>query len=201
MVPEAGAARGIALMRRRATYDPFKVIGELIESRAAKWDMAKRPVRGKEYIYEIQDRNFHNYNKWEFVVRAPYKNSRDKNIQVQPLEVPRRPIWAGIDYRVITFIPTTIGNHLDKYYCKIFFSDVSGNRTKQGTRRGDRKYFPDWLQINYFKSRMRLKKTVAKTQGYDHMAQVMIVNPHDHMRMIRIFFANKVWILSDGYHI
>lgn len=161
--------------------------------------MANRPVSGKEFVYDVYDRNFPNYNKWQFIVRVPDKRSKDKNIQVQPLAAPKRRVWNNLEYRVITFIPTSIGNHLDKYYCKVFLSDVSGHKTKQGTVRGERKIMPSWLKQNYFLSCMRLKQTVAATRGFDHRAQVLIVKPEDHTRMIRIFFANKIWVLQEGY--
>lgn len=187
------------MKKKTSTYDPFLVSVELVGSNRSQWDMANRPVSGKEFVYHVCDRNFPNYNQWQFVVRVPDKRSRDKNIQVQPMVVPKKRIWNKLEYRVITFIPTSIGNHMDKYYCKVNLSDVSGYKTKQRTVRGERKIMPSWHKRNYFMSCMRLKQTVATTKGFDHKVQVMIVNPDDHTRMIRIFFANKIWVLQERY--
>lgn len=82
--------------------------------------MANRPVSGKEFVYHVCDRNFPDYNKWQFVVRVSDKRSKDKNIQVQPLAIPKRRVWNNFECRVITFIPTSIGNHSDNYYFKVF---------------------------------------------------------------------------------
>lgn len=180
-------------------YNPFMVTCDVRESRKARWDMANNPVSGREYIYAVKDHNFRHLNDWEFTIRVPYARCKDKNIQIQPRLVPDKVIWKGMEFRVITFIPTTTGNHPDKYYCKMFLSDVSGSKTKEGTRRGERDILPPWLQLHYYRSIMRLKKTVASTHGSDHYSQVMIVKPDDFLRMIRIFFANKIWVVQEGY--
>jgi len=46
--------------------------------------------------------------------------------------------------------------------------------------------------------RMRRKEAVRPTRGTDANALVVLVSAGDHVAMIRMFFATKVWILSEG---
>jgi hypothetical protein len=44
---------------------------------------------------------------------------------------------------------------------------------------------------------MRVKDKVRNTKGTDSQALVMLVHPDDHATMIRMFFATKVWIMTE----
>lgn len=67
----------------------------------------------------------------------------------------------------------------------------------RGTTRGDRSRLPDWF--TYFASRMRLKEAVATTAGNDGWDQVVLIAPADHERMIRLYFAMRVWVLQEYF--
>jgi hypothetical protein len=156
--------------------------------------MAGRTVRGVEYSYAVKDRNFGRLNGWKYLVRVP-DSSRDE-IVVQPVSVPGKQVWAGLDRRSIVFVRATKNPHRSKMYCKVNLADPMAERTKVGTRRGERDLLPRWF--DYFRPHMRLKNTVTTTAGHDGMAQVVRVGPEDHRRMVRLFFALKVWVLEEG---
>jgi hypothetical protein len=44
---------------------------------------------------------------------------------------------------------------------------------------------------------MRKKQKVRSTRGTDGEALVVLVPARDHVAMIRLFFATKVWILKE----
>jgi hypothetical protein len=90
-------------------------------------------------------------------------------------------------------MPTTIGNHLGKYYAKVF--EVERGRGKSIVKRGERSLMFEWLQSSYFSSSMRLKGTVTTSNSADLQHQVLLAKPTDHRRMIRTFFALRVWDL------
>jgi hypothetical protein len=45
---------------------------------------------------------------------------------------------------------------------------------------------------------MRTKESVRSTKGTDGNTLVILVQPDDHVMMIRLYFAMKVWILKEG---
>lgn len=180
-------------------YDFDRLDTENICIESGRWDMANYPVRGKEHYYNIRDRNYRPSREWQFVVRVPDGRCRDQSIQVQPWTVPGDAVWDGLERRVITFIPAENGPHYGSVYCKIFFQDTYGVKTKIGTHRGERNDFPCWMQpLRY---RMRLKKTVKDTRGTDAKSQVIVLKPEDHKRMVWVFFATKVWVAAEGFRL
>jgi hypothetical protein len=44
---------------------------------------------------------------------------------------------------------------------------------------------------------MRVKEKVRNTRGTDGQALVLLVQAEDHPTMIRLFFATKVWIMTE----
>jgi hypothetical protein len=180
-------------MRTNHSLDKLEVVLE--ESRVSRWDMANQPVRGRESFYRVVDHNYRKRNVWQFAVRVPHASCRDRNIQIQPVSDPPAAEWEGLERRVITFVPAEKGIHAGKVYCKITFQDWSGNRNKVGARRGERSLFPPWM--GPLRHRMRLKATVKDTMGNDPEAQVIVLQPDDHRRMIGIFFATKVWVQKE----
>jgi hypothetical protein len=181
----------------RTNFNLLKLVITCESSQAAHWDMANAPVSGREHVYTVIDHNFRKDTDWRFAVRVPYARCRDRNIQVQPLTAPLCPEWTDLLRRVVTFIPAENGAHGDKVYCKIFLHDPHGWRTKIGTRRGERDAFPEWMApLRY---RMRLKATVKDTHGTDGNSQVILLKPTDHMRMIWVYFATKVWVQAAGF--
>jgi hypothetical protein len=163
------------------------------ESRAS-WKMAGRTVRGTDYIYRVHDYNFDRLNAWSMVIRVPI--NRKEDIVVQPLSAPGKKVWAGIERRSIVFVMCTKIGYRGRMYCKVNLSDPSQRKTKVGFRRGERGVLPKWFA--YFHSRMKLKDTVTTTRGTDGYSQVVVMASNDHARMIRLFFALKIWVLEEG---
>lgn len=183
-------------MAKKAQYNPRLIDVSFEEERRSTWRGvgSRAAVKGTEYSYLVKDRNFDRLNEWKFVVKAP--NSGD-DIVVQPSVAPNKKIWAGLDRRSIVLVKATKKLHRDKVYCKANLSDPTGEKNKIGTSRGERNLLPDWF--DYFRPYMRLKATVTTTAGTDSKAQVVLIDPDDHEKMIRLFFALKVWVLQEGF--
>jgi hypothetical protein len=103
--------------------------------------------------------------------------------------VVKHAIWR----KSIVFMPTSVGNHPDKYYAKVF--EVDRGSGKSILKRGERAIMFPWLKCSYFASWMRLKGTVSTSEAADLEHQVLLAKPADHTRMIRTFFALRVWEL------
>lgn len=174
-------------------YKLQRVRTEWMESRPAVWSFAKKPVRGIEHKYDVLDDNLARRNHWKFVVRVPRKKSG--RIEVRPLEVPNLKAWADLTRRALTFSRATKPGYTDKRYCFVALSDVTGEQTKRTAGRGQRLELPAWF--GQLRHRMRLKRTVRPTRGTDGQKQVVLVKSSDHVRMIQLFFATKVWTLKE----
>jgi hypothetical protein len=154
-------------------------------------------VKGTEYRYKITDSNYTDRNRWGVIVQVPRVGSRHDGIVIrldrdscpERVAVDKHGIWR----KSIIFMPTTIGNHLGKYYAKVF--EVERGRGKSIVKRGERSLMFEWLQSSYFSSSMRLKGTVTTSNSADLQHQVLLAKPTDHRRMIRTFFALRVWDL------
>ena len=155
----------------------------------------RHAIKGVEYVFDVKDRNYDRLNGWSFVVRKP--QSKYESLIVQPIKVPGKKVWASLDRRSIVFERATIKPYTKKIYCKVTLADPTMSKNKVGTRKGQRDMFPKWF--DYFRPYMRLKETVATTKGRDGNSQVVIFEPDDIERMIRLFFATKVWVLQEGF--
>lgn len=184
-------------MAQKTKYNPRLIDVMFEDERKATWKGvgSRSAVKGKEYSYMVKDRNFDRLNDWKFVVKVP--NSGSNDIVVQPSVAPNKKIWAGIDRRSIVLVKATKKLHRDKVYCKANLADPTGVKNKIGTSRGERNLLPRWF--DYFRPHMRLKTTVTTTAGTDSKAQVVLIEPDDYERMIRLFFALKVWVLQEGF--
>jgi hypothetical protein len=180
-------------MSRRKKYDPRFVDVALGEERRSSWKWNGRIIRGSESTYEITDRNFDRLNRWTFAIRVPNKMGQ---IIVQPQIVPGKKAFAGLARRSVVFIKATKNPHRSKLYCKVNLADPTGEKNRLTTKRGERSLLPHWF--DYFRPHMRLKNTVTTTAGYDGKAQVVMVAHDDHERMIRIFFALRIWVLQES---
>ncbi len=169
----------------------------LTETRRATWTMARHPVSGSEHVYGVTDENYSRLNRWSFAVRVPERGGR--GIVVQPLRVPPKRVWAGLERRSVIWKAATIHPYRNRVYCKVNLADPSQERTKIGLRRGERRLLPRWFKGS--RHRLRLKGTVTTTRGRDSQAQVLVVKKNDHVRMIKLFFALKVWVLEEDYQI
>jgi hypothetical protein len=79
----------------------------------------------------------------------------------------------------------------------VFLSDPTGRFNRVGISRDDRDVLPPWFSA--FKRGVRLKRTVATTRGTDGKSLVVVVALDDHERMIRVYFAMRVWVLSENW--
>lgn len=179
------------------TYKPERVEIKHQQDRRASWKKpgGRRAIKGFESLYTVRDRNFSRLNKWTFAVRVPPSAFGD--VLVQPVQAPGKKVWASIERRPIMFVKATIHPYRSKVYCKLNLADPSGEKNRLGTTRGERSSLPSWFK--HYKGRIRLKQTVAKTHGTDAKAQVILVGRDDHERMIRLYFAMRVWILEEGF--
>ena len=154
-------------------------------------------VHGTELLYTVIDQNYVARNKWRAIVQVPNKKSTHSEILVRlerdacpdRVAVKKHGIWR----KSIVFMPTSAGNHRDKYYAKVF--EAKKGSGKSVVKRGEKSVMFPWLRSSYFSSWMRLKGTVATSNGADLEQQVLLSKPADHTRMIRTFFALRVWNL------
>jgi hypothetical protein len=152
-----------------------------------------KPVSGIERSYAVRDDNFRSRNQWEFVVRMP--RDRDERIEVRPRTTPNVKAWAELPDRSLTFARATKGDARGKWYCQVALADPTGNRSRDIVRGDERRQLPRWFDA--LKRRMRIKQNVRNTRGTDGQALVVLVPADDHVSMIRLFFATKVWILKE----
>lgn len=185
-------------MGRRRRFDPQRVaVSRTQELRSAWRSPGGGPVLGTAHLYDVTDGNFDRLNRWIFSVRVP--RGKPGRVIVSPLIAPGKTTWAGIERRSVVFVPATRRPYRGFMYCKLNVADPSGERTKIGIRRGEKGILPRWFDA--LRSHTRLKETVAATHGTDRTAQVAIVPRHDHERMIRVYFALKVWVLHEAVQV
>jgi len=127
-------------------------------------------------------------------VRVP--DDPRERIEVRPRSTPNVAAWAELPDRSLTFMPATRGPARGKWYCQVAFADAEGKKSRtvvKADRKGD---LPHWFKD--VAPRLRRKETVKPTRGTDADALVVLVPAGDHAAMIRLFFATKVWVLSEG---
>jgi hypothetical protein len=180
-------------MPRRSRYLLDRVLVEPGESRAATWTFGGETQRGTEQTFYVVDTNFPARNRWEFVIRFPAQ-ARER-IEVRPRTTPDVKAWAELPDRSITFMRATLGDARGKRYCQVALADASGERSRAIVRTDQRDELPPWF--DQLRGRMRVKENVKPTKGTDGRALVLLAGERDHELMIRIFFALKVWVLSE----
>jgi len=163
------------------------------ERRGATWTFAGSPVSGIEQSYAVRDENFPSRNEWEFILRLP--SSRNDRIEVRPRTTPNVKAWAELPDRSLTFTRATKGDARGKWYCPVALADPTGNKSRVVVRGDQRNELPKWFE--QLRTKMRTKEKVRNTKGTDAQALVMLVHPDDHATMIRLFFATKVWVLTE----
>ncbi len=84
------------------------------------------------------------------------------------------------------------------YYCKVSLSDPSGKKTRDGVQILEVETLPHWFNCDEIRTLAKL--SVRTTDGTDGYALVAIVDPKDYNLMIRLFFAMKVWVLKEQFH-
>lgn len=183
-------------MRRCKKYEPRLVDVNFKEERRSSWKWDGRTIRGMEIMYNVVDWNFDRLNRWEFAVRVPHKLGQ---VVAQPQTVPCKKVFAGLERRAIIFQKATKNPYRTRVYCKANLADPSGEKNRLGTSRGERNLLPRWF--DYFRPHMRLKNTITTTAGHDSQAQVVTMAHDDHERMIRLFFALRVWVLQENFMI
>lgn len=181
-------------MRTHNRYKLDRVLVTPLQSRPASWTFAGSPVRGTELAYAVTDTNLAARNRWEFMVRVP----RDRNgrVEVRPRTTPRLKAWAELPDRSVTFSRATKASARGKWYCQVALADVTGKRSRVVVNTAERQDLPHWF--TELAGRMRRKEAVKHTRGTDGNSLVVLTAPDDHVAMIRLYFATKVWILSEG---
>jgi hypothetical protein len=180
-------------VRTRKRYSLDRVTIAPLDSRQASWTFAGEAVRGIEYMYHVTDGNLTSRNQWQFVVRVP--EDPKGRIEVRPRTVPPLTAWAELPDRSLTFMPATRESVRGRWYCQVALADVEGERSKAVVPADKRTALPHWFSS--LSGRMRRKEAVKPTRGTDGNALVILIPAGDHTEMIRLFFATKVWILSE----
>jgi hypothetical protein len=181
-------------MRTRTKYKLARIDVAPVDARPASWTFAGDAVRGTEFAYTVTDNNFPSRNQWQFIVRVP--QDRKGRVEVRPRTTPNLKVWAELPDRSLTFSLATKGPARGKWYCQVALADVTGERSKAVIKTAQRGELPHWF--GELSGRMRRKEAVKPTRGTDANALVVLVPAGDHAAMIRMFFATKVWILSEG---
>ena len=180
-------------MARRTRYRLDQVNVEAGEERTSTWTFGGEPMSGTEQTYSVRDDNFTARNQWEFVVRTP--SARDARVEVRPRTTPNVKVWAELPDRSLTFLRANKGEARGKWYCKVALADPTGVKSRDVVRADERDELPRWFDA--LKGRMRKKQSVRTTRGNDGEDLVVLVAANDHVAMIRLFFATKVWILKE----
>jgi hypothetical protein len=182
-------------MPRGTRYQLDKVDVEAGDERPSAWTFGGRPVSGTEQSYTVRDGNFRSRNEWEFIVRTP--RGKDPRIEVRPRTTPNVRAWAELPDRSLTFSRANRGVARGRWYCQVALADPTGAKSRDVIRGDQRQLLPSWF--NAIKGRMRTKAKVRSTRGTDGESLVILIPPHDHEAMIRLFFATKVWVLKERF--
>jgi hypothetical protein len=79
----------------------------------------------------------------------------------------------------------------------VALADPTGQKSRAIVRTDQRGKLPRWFDA--VRGRMRTKEKVKPTRGTDGQSLVVLVPADDHVSMIRLFFATKVWILKERF--
>jgi hypothetical protein len=169
------------------------ILGTAI-SRQSAWAFARVPTRGIEYSYPVIDANYHSRNRWEFAVRVP--TDPYERIEVRPTKVPNDKALAGLERRALMFMRATRPGYTQYRYCQLSLARTRGAGTRDVVHRDEKRNLPYWLRRLGW--RLKQKATVRNTAGTDGHSLVVLVQPHDHAMMIRLFMASKAWVLKRG---
>jgi hypothetical protein len=180
-------------MRTHKRYKLDRIHVVPLQSRPASWSFAGTALRGTEVAYAVTDANFSARNQWEFIVRVP--TDKKGRIEVRPRTTPNVKAWDELPDRSLTFSLATRGTSRGKWYGQVALADPAGEHSKTVVNVDERQALPHWF--SELRGRMRRKEAVKPTRGTDANALVVLVPPGDHAAMIRLFFATKVWILSE----
>lgn len=181
-------------MRTKRRYKLDRVSVVPLDTRPASWTFAGTAMSGTEESYIVTDGNLTAKNRWEFIVRVP-DDARGR-IEVRPRVVPALKAWAELTDRSLTFMPATRPAARGKWYCQVAFADATGEKSKSVVSADNRSELPHWFAP--LERRLRRKEAVKPTRGTDGNALVALVKAGDREDMIRLFFATKVWVLSEG---
>ena len=178
-------------------FEAHKLVIKAAGQRPARWKWQKRNIRGTEYDYRVLDYNFSRYRRWLIRISEPDAFDHGAYVKVQPINVPARKLFAGLERRSINLPLGTVGDYKHYLYAKVSISDIGGRKNRLYVKSSDRQGLPQWLRS--FK--LRKKETVAFTDAFDGDALVAVIRPGDHRAMIRLFLASKAWVLSSGFRL
>jgi hypothetical protein len=166
-----------------------------LEEDRGVWDFAGKLCKGTKFYYEAKDYNYHMRNAWQFVVQVPDAWTKGNYINVKPMVIPNRKVWAGLDRRAIGFQRATIGRHLGRVYAKLAIADVRGEKARLLLSKDSKQFVPKWLKEFSPLQKQRVTRSLANDG--EHL--VAVVDRDDHAKMIKLFLALKPWVLDRGY--
>lgn len=176
-------------------FDRDLVEISFLEEARGVWRFAGRLCKGTKVQYDVDDYNYNMRNHWQFVVQVPDAWTKGNYIDVRPMVVPNRKVWAGLDRRALEFQRATIGRHRGKVYAKLAISDVSGEKNKIVLKRDNKGFMPKWLR----EFSPVQKKRVINSLANDGEHLVTVVDRENHAAMLKLFIALKPWVLDTGY--
>jgi hypothetical protein len=182
-------------MRRASRFDIDRIIVTpgRVEKRAY-WEFSGRTFSGSIHHYVAADANLPASGTWWFLIHVPSDLRKGGYVLVQAVDYPRIAAWTAIARTVINFAKATLPKHRGRLYAKIRLSDPLGGRKYEGWTWQNRAALPSYLR----RFRLSVKNRVATTRGTDGDSLVAVLPRHDHVQMIRLFFATKAWPLYRG---
>ncbi len=160
----------------------------------AYWEFSRRVFSGEIHHYLAADGNLPGTGTWWFLVHVPDDLKKGGYVLLQAVDYPRIEAWTPIARTVINFAKATMPRFRGMVYAKIRLSDPEGGHKFEGWTWKRRAALPEDLRG----FRLSVKRKVATTRGADGDALVAVLPRQDHVEMIRLFFATKVWPLHRG---
>jgi len=182
-------------MSRATRFDIERVIvvpGRV--DRNAYWEFSRRVFSGDIHHYVATDGNLPGSGTWWFLLHLPEDLKKGGYVLLQAVDYPRIEAWTPIARTVINFAKATMPKYRGMLYAKVRLSDPHGDQKYEGLTWSHRAALPP----NMRGFQLGVKRKVAATRGTDGDALVAVVPRHDHVLMIRLFFATKVWTLYEG---
>ncbi len=182
-------------MSRAPRFETERVIATPMRVEAgAFWEFSGRVFSGDIHHYLAADGNMPGSGTWWFLVHVPDDLKKGGYVLLQAVDYPRTEAWTPIARTVINFAKATMPRFRGMVYAKIRLSDPGGGHKFEGWTWKRRTELP--VHLRGF--RLSVKSRVATTRGSDGDALVAVLPRQDHVAMIRLFFATKVWALCQG---
>ncbi len=162
--------------------------------RKAHWEFSGRVSHGAMHHYLALDGNLPSPVGWWFLVHVPAGQKKGEYVLLQAIDYPRARAWTPVARTVINFAKATMPKDRGMLYAKIRLADPLAAAKYEGVAWQHRAALPPYLKG----FTLRRKRQVATTRGKDGDSLVAVVPRDDHMQMVRLFYATKVWPLHAG---